>query len=121
MSMGVGVRDLEDLLEDLEAGEAVVEMMEYLDLVEVVVDLEEEDLEVDLGGWILDLAEEVEVSEEEEVEDLEEKKKTMEASVNFVLVSKEWKMMARKKHSKLPFKKIWQGLLLVPGVKEYAV
>ena len=44
--MGVGVRDPEDLLEDLEAGEAVAEMMEHLDLVEVVVDLEEEDFEV---------------------------------------------------------------------------
>ena len=40
------MRDPEDLLEDLEAGEAVVEMMEHLDLVEVVVDLEEEDFEV---------------------------------------------------------------------------
>ena len=46
MSMGVGVRDPEDLLEDLEAGEAVAEMMEHLDLVEGVVDLEEADFEV---------------------------------------------------------------------------
>ena len=46
MSMGVGERDPEDLLEGLEAGEAMVEMMEHLDLVEVVVDLEEADLEV---------------------------------------------------------------------------